>query len=202
VFVYGKHRKYFCINFPERLPDERTRHRIPLSPGLSEAFDDSSTIRRQTERALHSSPPPRSMSTDAPIRPIIKIEGLALALTLTRKKGCARACAALNRPVRQGPERGPRDSSLRRKQTARSSVARKSGRVWPGKRRLADGFSRRVRSVKCCYIPANSSDNPRRSLLPCLPFIPFFPRRAHPIACDLNAPRSRRRSIPKTVSHF
>lgn len=27
-------------------------------------------------------------------------------------------------------------------------------------------FNRRVRSVKCCYIPANSSDNPHRSLLP------------------------------------
>lgn len=74
----------------------------------------------------------------------------------------------------------------RRKQTARSSLAWKNACVWLGKRRwrrLADGFSRRVRSVKCCYIPANSSDNPGRSLLPRTFHPPFFP--SHPITCDV-----------------
>lgn len=54
-----------------------------------------------------------------------------------------------------------------RKQIARSSLARKNARVWFDKGWSVDKFSRRVRSVKCCYIPANSSDNPRWSLLPC-----------------------------------
>lgn len=73
-------------------------------------------------------------------------------------------------------------SFLPRKQTARSSLVWKNACVWPDKRRPVGRFNRRVRSVKYCYIPANSSDNPHRSLLPRTTFHSLL--FSHPIACN------------------